>query len=141
MKVSTALQIEVTDQMNLALFLHASTMDDEYVDGGKKELPALDLAAALLRNPEESFATYARDDDLYDVGINQGDLLLVDKKLKPSHSDVVIISYDGELRCRVLDMKNSCLRISDDSQSPIELNEQVGLVVEGVVVQVIRQLR
>ena len=149
MTVSPMVQVQMDDQMALALFLHAvsNTADMEEPDNGENSSKAggqglsLDLTQELLRNPQDTFATYARDDSLAERGINEGDLLLVDKVLKPQHDDVVIISVDGELQCRILDMRESRLITCDEEQSPILLDQQVGLVVEGVVTQSIRPFR
>ena len=140
MKVSPLLPIEMKQQMPLALFLHALPIDAVSEEENEKVL-SLDLTEHLLRHPQDSFATYARDESLSSLGIQEGDLLLVDRKLKPQHGNVVIVSLDGELRCRVLDMKESCLRCDDEEQAPLLLNEYVGLMVEGVVVQSVRQFR
>ena len=141
MNVSPSMPIDIHEQMSLALFLHAATNADAFEEGREVSAPSINLTQELLRNPATSFATYARDDYLNGLGISEGDLLLVDKKLKPSHSDVVIFSHEGELRCRILDMTNSQLRTDDDEQSPIDLNDQVGLVIEGVVIQAVRRFR
>lgn len=141
MTVSPMIQVQMADQMSLALFLHAmSSAIDNDVEEESSAL-SLDLSHELLRNPRDTFATYARDDSLAERGMNDGDLLLVDKVLKPQHDDIVIISIDGELQCRILDMKESRLISCDEEQSPILLDEQIGLVVEGVVTQIIRPLR
>lgn len=141
MKVTQPASLEVSEQMSLALFVHATNNIEMFEGEQEPESPTINLSEELLRNPSASFATYARDDYLSGVGIGEGDLLLVDKKLKPSHSDIVIFSHEGELRCRILDMKNSQLFTPDHEQSPIDLNEQVGLVIEGVVIQAVKRFR
>ncbi len=141
MNVSPPMPIDINEQMSLALFLHAANNIADFDEEREVSAPSINLVEELLRSPDASFATYARDDVLNSMGISEGDLLLVDKKLKPSHSDVVIFSHEGELRCRVLDMKNSQLHADDEEQAPIDLNDQVGLVIEGVVIQAVRRFR
>ncbi|NRB40266.1 MAG: DNA polymerase V [Pseudomonadales bacterium] len=140
MQVAAMVPVQLNEQMALALFLHAMSGSATEEEEGQKGL-TIDLGTELLRNPLDSFATYARDESLADRGINEGDLLLVDKVLKPQHNDVVIITLDGELLCRILDMKQSQLTTCDDEQSPILLDEQVGLVIEGVVIQSVKAFR
>ena len=142
MTVSPMVPAQMAEQRSLALFLHAmsSAVDNDDVEAQNSSL-SLDLGEQLLRNPKDTFATYAGDDSLAERGMYDGDLLLVDKVLKPQHDDIVIISIDGELQCRILDMKESRLVCCDETQSPILLDEQIGLVVEGVVIQIIRSLR
>lgn len=140
MKVSPITPVEISQQMTLALFLHAMP-GGSLADDNSDDALTLDLGETLMRNPQNSFCTYAQEDCFSEQGINAGDLLLVDQKLKPQHNDIVIISLDGELLCRTLDMKESCLRAGDTEQSPILLNEHVGLAIEGVVVHAVKQFR
>ncbi len=145
MTVSPMIQAQIDEQMALALFLHAVSNNDDVEENSeeKNNSPGLtlDLGHELLRNPRDTFATYARDASMTERGIDEGDLLLVDKVIKPQHDDVVIISIDGELQCRTLDMRESRLLSCDEQCSPILLDQQVGLVVEGVVTQTIKALR
>ena len=145
MTVSPMVQAQIDEQMALALFLHAVSNHDDVSDNSEDKSSnkglTLDLAHELLRNPRDTFATYPRDDSMAARGIDEGDLLLVDKVIKPQHDDVVIISIDGELQCRTLDMRESRLLSCDEQRSPILLDQQVGLVVEGVVTQIIKALR
>jgi DNA polymerase V len=118
----------------------SNTFEDAF-DGALDETLTLDLGEELIRDPQHCFATYARDDSLDAFGINEGDMLLVDGKLKPEQGDIVVFSVDGELACRQLDMKESCLRSGDPDQQPLMLNDQVGLMVEGVVIHSVRRFR
>ena len=123
--ISPLSQVEIHDQMALALFLHAG---NEF-DSDSEEVPtapSIDLADELLRQPQDSFGCYARDDSLFQQGVSEGDLLLADRKLKPQHNDIVIVSFDGELLCRQLDM-NSCLRCDEEESL---LDEHAGLLIE-----------
>lgn len=140
MSVSPTVSITIDSQMDLALFLHAVPHDNSAASCAEDTL-TLNLSNELLRNPSDSFATYARDDNLNGVGIHEGDLLIVDRKLKPQHHEVVVISLDGELLCRVLDMQESCLTTTDPQQGPLFLNEHASLVIEGVVINAVKRFR
>ena len=75
------------------------------------------------------------------VGIHNGDLLVVDRALEPVHGDVVIAALDGELTCKILDLKRKRLLSGNDLFPPIELGEDAELVIEGVITHSIRYHR
>ena len=142
MKVSPLTAVDLTQQIDLALLLHASSDEGAGVSEEGAIAPlAFNLPFDLLRHAKQSFVTYARDNDLYERGISEGDILLVDKVLKPQHQDVVVISLDGELQCRILDDKHGLLHCDADEPSAIVISEHADLMVEGVVIQAIKRLR
>ncbi|CAA0113458.1 Protein UmuD [BD1-7 clade bacterium] len=144
MKVAAIQSIDIPQQMALALFLSASAdvaslvMDNE---DATPQVPALDLADYLPHSSDRAMATFAADSSMQAQGIWEGDLLLVDRVRKPAHDDIVVASVDGDILCCLLDMKNSVLVSGDSEQAPIRLSEHVGLTIEGVVTQSIRQIR
>ncbi len=139
MKVSHLAPTTINDQMALPLFLHTALPDSD--EKPANETLSLDINDELIRCPGTTFYTYAKGDALVELGIFDGDLLVVDRAVKPQDGDIVIACLDGELLCRCLDMKNSCLRSADSELPPIKLNEQVDMVIEGVVSHSIHQHR
>jgi DNA polymerase V len=140
MIVSQLAPTEINDQMALPLFLHA-VMDEDSSRDEEGEGLRLDINDTLIRRPNATFYTYAKGDSMAELGIFDGDLLVVDRSAKPQDGDIVIASLEGELICRSLDMQNSCLRSGDSELPPIHLNDQVGLTITGIVSHSIHQHR
>jgi len=145
MKVSHCMKIDLSEQIDLALLSYNHVDEfalEQQVDPANEPSDVgLNLPLDLLRSPNHSVVVYAKDDSLSLQGINEGDLLIVDQRLKPKDQDVLLVNLDGELSCRLLDEKQSALLIDDTSQAPIQLNEHANLFVEGVVLQVVKSLR
>jgi len=58
----------------------------------------LDLNEHLVRRPAATFFMRAGSDAQRDVGIREGDLLVVDRSAKPALGRVVVAVRDGEIR-------------------------------------------
>ncbi len=74
------------------------------------------------------------------LGIHNGDLLVVDRALEASHGDVVIAALDGQLTCKVLDLRRGRLLSGNDLFRPISLKD-LDVIIEGVVTHSLRYHR
>ena len=109
---------------------------DDYID----EL--LDLNTKLITNKSATFLARAEGNSMQGAGIFSGDLLIVDRSLKPTAGKVVVASLNGELvvkRYGLVDGKPFLLS-ENPSYAPIPLSEDYELVIWGVVVHCIHTL-
>ncbi len=102
---------------------------------------ALDLNEHLIAKPSATYFARASGDSMKDLGILDGDLLVIDRSLTPEQGNVVIASVDGQLTCKILDIKSRCLLAANDTFPAIPLPEEADLVIEGVVVHAVHHLR
>ncbi len=102
---------------------------------------ALDLNEHVIQHPAATYYVRAQGESMMRVGIHDGDLLVVDRALEPVHGDIVIAALDGELTCKILDLKKRRLLSGNDVFPPIELGEDAELVIEGVITHSIRYHR
>ena len=58
--------------------------------------PPLDLNALLVKRPAATYFVRVEGDSMTGAGINDKDLLVVDRSLAPASGDVIIASLDGE---------------------------------------------
>ena len=86
---------------------------------------------------------------MHGVGIDDGDVLLVDRAITAVHGAIVIAVVDGELLCRRLETSGARagratgqarLVAADDATLPIDFGQAVPLEVWGVVTTVIKSL-
>ena len=125
--------------MKLVLYSHAvqagfpSPADDYKED-------ALSLDEHLIQHPAATYLARATGDSMQGVGIFDHDLLIIDRSLTPSQGDVVIAAVDGELTCKLLDIRNQRLLAANKHYPPITIAEQ-SLLIEGVVTASIRYHR
>lgn len=107
---------------------------DDYIEAG------LDLNEYLVKHPNATFLARASGDSMTRAGILDGALLIVDKSLEPKNGNVVIAAINGELTCKILDIKNSLLRAANPSYPSIALDDDSDLLIEGVVVHAINPM-
>ena len=58
--------------------------------------PPLDLNELLVKRPAATFFVRVQGDSMIGAGIHDGDLLVVDRSLRPADGDVIIASVDGD---------------------------------------------
>lgn len=62
----------------------------------------LDLVGYFVQHPSATYYVRAKGDSMRNIGIYNGDLLIVDRSLGALPGRVVIMSIDGELTCKKL---------------------------------------
>ena len=102
----------------------------------------LDLNEVLVRHSQASFMMRAAGDAMGDVGIDDGDLLLVDRAIAPAHGHVVIATVEGEFVCRRLIRSAAGVRLQAARSGVADILPDDGneLQVWGVVTHVIKAL-
>ena len=61
----------------------------------------LDLNDLLIKHPAATFFVRVQGDSMVGAGINDGDLLVVDRSIRPQNGDIIIASVDGEFTVKV----------------------------------------
>ena len=107
---------------------------DDYIEAG------LDLNEYLIKHPSATFLARASGDSMTRAGILDGALLVVDKAITPKSGHIVIAAINGELTCKILDIEHRLLRAANPSYPSVPLNEDMDLLIEGVVVHAINPL-
>ena len=72
---------------------------------------AIDLNKHIIKRPAAFFAR-ASGSSMLQIGILDGDLMVVDRSVTLSKGSVVIASIDGELTCKIFDKHRQRLIIS-----------------------------
>jgi len=107
---------------------------DDYIEAG------LDLNEYLVKHPSATFLARASGDSMTRAGILDGALLVVDKSITPKTGHIVIAAINGELTCKILDIEHRLLRAANPSYPSVALNEDLDLLIEGVVVHAINPM-
>ena len=102
----------------------------------------LDLNKHLIKNPPATFIVKVSGDSMTGAGIHDGDLLIVDRSVKPVHNKVVIAVVNGELSVKRLKIKQEKLSLEaeNDNYPVLEITEGMEFQVWGVVTNVIHPL-
>lgn len=129
------------ERFSAALFSHSvragfpSPADDYAAE-------ALDLNEYLIAHKEATFFLRAKGLSMTGAGIQDGDLLVVDRSLNPAHRRVVIAVVDGEFTVKRLDKRGGKIRLLAENPdfAPIDFQDGQELQIWGVVTSVIHRM-
>ena len=103
----------------------------------------IDLNIHLIRNIPATFIIRVQGKSMVDVGIHDGDLLVVDKSLTPKNFSTVIANVQDELVVKTLVQerdKKFLTSGSKDYADRILMNENEDIFIWGVVTYVIHSV-
>ena len=109
---------------------------DDYVENN------LSLSELLIRNHLSTFLMKTSGDSMMDVGINDGDILVVDRSIEPKNRDIVIAILEGNLTVKRLLFKTNgsvVLKSENKAYKDIKIPESADLEIWGVVTSAIHQ--
>lgn len=109
---------------------------DDYMERG------VDLNEQLIRNKPATYFMRVNGNSMTDAGIAGGDIVIVDRSVKPVNGKIVIAIVDGEMLIRRLEKTMNRLRLIPETPklSPIEVSEFSELVIWGVVTYTIKTM-
>ena len=110
---------------------------EEYLD------LALDLNKELIKHPAATFYARVKGDSMVDAGIQDGDLLVIDKALEPKDGAIAVCYLDGEFTVKRLAVQEEgvFLMPANAEFKPIQITEENEFLVWGIVAYVIHKPR
>ena len=110
---------------------------DDYLD-----LP-IDLNEYLVENSAATFYIRVSGNSMQDEGIDDGDLLVVDRSKTPKNNDIVIGVLNGEFTVKKIQKTKTKLFMvaANKEYKKIEITEEMDFSVWGVVTYVIHKTR
>jgi len=104
----------------------------------------LDLNTHLIKNAPATFIIRVQGKSMRDVGIYDGDLLIVDKSINPKSFSTVIANVNEELVVKTFIKEKDLSYLTSGSKSTIDkinLGENQEVIIWGVVTYVIHKLQ
>lgn len=102
----------------------------------------IDMNKHLVKHPSATFYGRVKGYSMKDAGIEDGDLLVIDKSLEPSDNKIAICFIDGEFTVKRIKLdKDFCwLMPANEKFKPIKVTEENNLIIWGIVTHVIKSL-
>jgi DNA polymerase V len=112
-----------------------SPTQGEYAD-------SIDLNRALITNPAATFCARVIGDSMVDAGINEGDLLIIDRSLNPCDGNIAVCFVDGEFTVKRLSVRDDGIYLTPANAAfpELKVGEDNNFVVWGVVSHIIKRL-
>ena len=107
---------------------------DDYSDS------SLDFNEYLIKNKAATFVVRVQGDSMIGAGIDSGDLLVVDRSIKPINNSVIVAVVSGEFTVKRLVKEKGLYYLypENSNYSAVEITEEMDFQVWGVVSHAIR---
>ena len=109
---------------------------DDFKDG------RISLDSELVKNKESTFYARVSGDSMIEAGLDDGDLIVIDRSLDPENGKIAICFVDGEFTVkRIKKEKNKLFLMPQNKKyKPIEIKEENELIIWGIVEYVIKKV-
>ena len=102
-----------------------------------------DLNELLITHPMATFMWEVSGRSMIEAGIDDGDILVVNRALAPVHRDIVVAQVDGDFTVKYLHRRADRVKLvpANPTYPEIVLRDGQQLIVCGVVTAVIKRFR
>jgi DNA polymerase V len=102
----------------------------------------IDLDKELVKNSITTFYIRVAGNSMIGAGINDGDILVVDRSLEPANGKIAICLIDGEFTVKRLKLETDCLYLMPENPeyAPIKVTEDNQFTVWGIVTYIIKSV-
>ena len=103
---------------------------------------SVDLNHELINNPAATFCARVIGDSMIDSGINEGDMLIIDRSLEPHDGDIAVCFIDGDFTVKRIIIKNDELSLvpANRKYPVIKVPQESNFIIWGVVSHIIKKL-
>ncbi len=103
----------------------------------------LDLNRALIKNPSSTFYARVKGYSMVDDGVDEGDLLVIDKSLNPYNNCLAVCFLDGEFTLKRVKKESGCIWLvpANEKFKPIKVEKDNEFIIWGVVTYIIKRVK
>ncbi|MGB2128570.1 MAG: LexA family protein [Flavicella sp.] len=102
----------------------------------------IDLNKELIKNPSTTFYGRVKGDSMIGAGLDDGDLLVIDKSLEPRDNRIAVCFIDGEFTVKRIQVAADCIWLlaENDKYAPIKVTQDNDFLIWGIVINVIKNV-
>lgn len=142
MNISSIMHVQQNEEgISVPFFdMTVAAGEPSYVSHSFQE--TINLDEELVINKKTTFCVRVAGQSMIDAGIDDGDLLIVDKSLHPENNNIVLAVINGDYTVKRLyrDGEDLFLQPANRNYSPIKITEFMDFRLWGVVTGVIKKL-
>ena len=103
---------------------------------------AIDLNKELVRHPAATFYGRVVGDSMVDAGVDEGDILVIDRALDAKDGDMAVCFVDGEFTLKYLRIHDGSLTLvpANPKYPEIQIGEGMDFKMWGVVTYIIKKV-
>ena len=101
---------------------------------------SIDLNQQLIKHPSSTFYGRVSGQSMKNAGINDGDLLIIDKSLEAKDNRIAVCFIDGEFTIKRIKRDLNCVWLLPENEKykPIQVTADNELIIWGIVTHVIK---
>ena len=102
----------------------------------------ISLDKVLVKNFEATFYAKADGTSMIGAGIDDGDIMVIDRSLEPKNGKIAVCLIDGEFTVKRIKLEKDCMYLMPENPNyePIKVTEENQLIIWGIVTYVIKNL-
>ncbi len=102
----------------------------------------LSLDNILVKNKLATFYARVSGQSMVGAGLDDNDLLVIDRSLEPAHNRIAVCFLDGEFTVKRLRVEKDgvWLQPENENYQPIKITEENDFVIWGIVTNVIKKV-
>lgn len=103
----------------------------------------ISLDRYIIKNPDSTFFAKASGDSMINAGINDGDLLVIDRSLEPRNNVIAVCYIDGEFTIKRIHKTKDKIYLLPENENykPIEITPENDLIIWGIVTHTIKKMQ
>ena len=129
-----------------------SNLEMPYISSGIKAgfpSPAADFDGSrisidqiVVKNSIATFYAKANGNSMIGAGIDDGDILVIDKSIEPQDGKIAVCFIDGEFTVKRIKVQENSLLLLPENQlfEPIEVTQENDFIIWGIVTYVVKKL-
>lgn len=112
---------------------------DDYMEMG------LDLNDLVVQHRASTFYAKVVGESMIDAGLNDGDILVIDKSIEAQDGKIAVCFIDGDFTVKRIEVKDETVWLmpankANKKYKPIKVNEDANFIIWGIVTYVIKKL-
>lgn len=101
---------------------------------------SIDLNQELIKNSAATFYGKVKGKSMINAGLDDGDILIIDKSLEPSNNKIAVCFIDGEFTVKRLKIEKNFIWLVAENKDykPIKVTKENDFLIWGVVTYIIK---
>ena len=132
-----------SDEQTSGLQFFENRVQAGFPSPAQNEYPdSIDLNRELITNPAATFCARVIGNSMVDAGINEGDLLIIDRSLTPHDGSVAVCFLDGDFTVKRLSVREDGVYMTPANADFPEMKvpEDSNFQIWGVVSHIVKRL-
>ena len=103
----------------------------------------ISLDKELVKNKESTFYAKVSGDSMVDAGLDDGDLLVIDRSLSPENGKIAICFIDGDFTVKRIKKEKDIFYLIPENKNykKIRIKKEDTLLIWGIVTYVIKKIK